>query len=115
MRLWERPKKEMVYNISYNEEGTLDSRMRVRLFIKTGKIANYTVQLEHMLGKDWIHVVRFNYCHGFVHKDFYNRNGEQTKKTDLGTFPDLREAVEMAMADIRHNYKRYISIFKEGF
>jgi hypothetical protein len=86
--------------------------MRVKIFTDAGKIVNYVVQLEHLNEDYWKQVVRFNYYHGFVHKDFYNKKGEQTKKIYLGVFSDLKNAVELAITDIRQNYKKYIEIFR---
>ncbi len=114
MRFWERPTKEMVREIEFDEKGKPITKMRIRFFIKRRKIDNYVVQLEHVLGGDWKQVVRFNYYHGFAHKDTYNQDGEQTKKVDLGTFSDLKDAVDLAIMDISRNYKEYIRRFKEG-
>jgi len=111
MRFWERPTKEIVKDIQFDGDGSPVTRVRIRLFVRKGKIENYVVQLEHMTGNCWKQIVRFNYFHGFVHKDFYNADGIQ-KKVDLGQFPDLKDAVDLAIRDINENYKRYIDKFK---
>lgn len=114
MRFWERPKKDIVKEIGFDENGNPVTKLRIRLFIKRGKLHNYTVQLEHLLEEDWKQVVRFNCFHGFVHKDIYNITGEQTDKIDLGEFDDLRDAVSLAIKDINDNHEYYIRKFKKG-
>ncbi|MBM3304071.1 MAG: hypothetical protein FJY76_03160 [Candidatus Aenigmarchaeota archaeon] len=111
MRFWERPKKEMVVDIENDEAGEPFIRMRTRLFIHKGKITNYVVQLEHLVGEDWKQVIRFNCYHGIVHKDIYNMDGRQVRKVDMGSFSDLKDAVDFATNDIRGRYKEYIRRF----
>ncbi len=114
MRFWERPAKDMVREMEFDDEGKPITKMRIKLFINKGKIDNYVVQLEHLMDSNWKQVVRFNYYHGFAHKDVYNKNGEQARKVDSGIFSDLKDAVDMAITDISRNYKEYIRKFKEG-
>lgn len=113
MRFWEKPKKEIIRDFEFNDEGKVDARMRINIFTKSGNLTNYVVQLEHLLDNDWKQVIRYNYYHGIVHKDIYDRNGAQTKKTDLNIH-DLKEAVAFAVMDISQNYKNYIKAFKDG-
>jgi hypothetical protein len=112
MRLWERPKKELVKELNKDEEGNPITRMRLKLFTERGKLYNYVVQLEHLMDCDWKEVVRFNYSHGFVHKDIYNKEGKQVRKIDLGHFANLKDAVDMAETDINQNHEKYIRRFR---
>jgi len=111
MRFWENPAREFDRELKKDEEGNVVTRARIRLFIKRGKIRNYAVQLEHLVGCDWKEVVRFNYSHGFVHKDVYDINGNQVRKIDLGEFYDLKDAVDMAVSDISQKHEQYIKRF----
>lgn len=43
MRFWERPKKEIIKLLEFDENGRELSRLRTRLFIKKGKLKNYVV------------------------------------------------------------------------
>jgi len=114
MRFWERPKKEIVKEIEFDENGNPLTRLRIRLFIKGGEIYNYTVQLEHSLKEEWKQIIRFNCFHGFAHKDVYNIAGEQIDKIDLGTFDNLKDAVSLAIKDINDNHKEYVRRFRKG-
>lgn len=111
MRLWENPKKEILKEIEFDADGSPITRVRIRLFIKKGRINNYVVQLEHLLENEWRQVIRFNYFHGFAHKDVYNKDGKMVDKKDLGPFRDLKDAVSLAIKDINENYKDYIGKF----
>ena len=114
MRFWERPTKEFLRDMEFDENGKPITKMRIRIFLKRGKVCNYVVQLEHLIDVDWKQVVRFNYYHGFYHKDFYNLEGQQIKKVNLNEFSGIIEAVDFAVADISRRYKEYIRTFKEG-
>jgi hypothetical protein len=111
MRFWEKPKMELVDELKRDEEGNITARVRTRLFTRKGKICNYVVQFEHAVDGDWKEVVRFNYSHGFVHKDIYDINGRQVRKIDMGTFHDLKDAVDMALTDISQKHEAYIKRF----
>jgi len=113
MRFWEKPEKEIINEIEFDEEGNPITRVRIRLFIKRGRIENYTVQLEHSLDKEWKQIVRFNYCHGFFHKDVYDKMGRIINKIDMGSHIDLKHAVDFGIKDINKNYKEYIRKFKK--
>lgn len=113
MNLFGDPKKEIINELEFDENGELVTRARMRLFITKGKIENYVVQLEHLMGNDWKQVVRFNYSHGFVHKDIFDIYGNQVNKIDLGSSTNLKHVVESAIKDIKENYKDYIDKFKK--
>ncbi len=113
MRFWERPKKEILLPLLFDENANEIARMRIRLFLKKGKLRDYTVQLEYKIGGDWKEVLRYNYAHGFAHRDIHSIGGKKWKE-DLGGASDLNMFVQMAKKDISENFEEYIRNFQSG-
>jgi len=116
MRFWERPKKEFIIGLLFDEKGNEIAKMRVRFFIKNGKLENYVAQLEYKLKgffERWKVVVRHNCYHGFSHKDMFTASGKK-RKVELGKFTDMNEAVEFAIKDISNNFESYIREYERG-
>lgn len=116
MRFWEKPKKEIVIPLDYDENGNEIARMRIRLFIKRGKLENYVVQLEYNVRKllnRWKNIVRYNFYHGFAHKDLLKSNGRYIKE-EIGRFEDLSKVVVIAIKDIKDNFEKYIREYESG-
>lgn len=56
-------------------------------------------------------MIRFNYYHGFAHKDIFTLDGKKFKE-DLERFVDLTKALRFAQNDINTNWQDYIKRFK---
>jgi len=72
---------------------------------RNGSIVGFVVQYETKVAEDWYPVVRYDCGHGMAHKDVLDMRGHQEKYL-LGV-NDLRQALAIADADIRHNWQRY--------
>jgi len=110
-----RLKKEYFHRfLVVDEEGDEIARIRVKIFKERGRLTNYVVQLEYKLGKifkPWKPVVRYNYCHNFVHKDTFNTKGRKIKREYFGKYKDLKDAAKMAEHDLKLNFQHYIKWF----
>lgn len=76
---------------------------------RNGSIVGFVVQYETKVDDDWHPVVRYDCAHGMAHKDVLDIHGHGEKYL-LGV-SDLREALAIADADIRHNWQRYKTRF----
>lgn len=76
------------------------------------KIVFFRVQLETLVGKDWMPVVRYDTAHGFAHRDLLDRRG-QIVKTPLFN-QELNDALTFAENDLKTNWKFYKEHFLEG-
>ena len=72
---------------------------------RNGSIVSFVIQYETKVGDDCHPVVRYDCAHGVAHKDLLDVRGRQEKHL-LGV-SDLREALAIADAGIRHNWQRY--------
>jgi hypothetical protein len=71
----------------------------------------FVIQLETYLDGQWRTVVRYDTAHGHAHRDWYRRDGTQTK-TFLGM--DFTIARTFAQHDILQHWRRYLQLFMEG-
>lgn len=64
------------------------------------------VQLETSIKEEWAPVIRYNYSHGFPHKDLLFSNRKKIKE-DI--FEDnLAKVVNLAINDLKRNWKKYL-------
>jgi len=70
------------------------------------RIVDFVVQLEHKMNDDWKEIVRYNYAHGFPHRDLILSNGSKRKERIHGE--DLNEVFNFAVEDIKMNWERYL-------
>lgn len=75
------------------------------------KIVFFRVQLETIVGKNWMPVVRYDTAHGFAHRDLLDKRG-QTVKTPLFN-QDLNDALTFAENDLKTNWTFYKERFLE--
>ncbi len=80
-------------------------RIRVSLELRRNKVSNMVVQLEVFI-QDWKPVARYDYAHGFPHRDLLFADGGKLKEPvedrDLG-----RVATE-AIEDLKKNWSHYL-------
>ncbi len=70
-----------------------------------GKVLEFVVQYEILLGNKWMPVVRYDTAHGYAHKDLINPDGSK-EKIFMGVV-NLNEALTLADKDINENWERY--------
>lgn len=80
-------------------------RIRVILELKYSKVADLVVQLEILL-EEWMPVVRYNYAHGFPHRDLLFSDGRKLKEPieQRGLGRIATEAIE----DLKTNWLQYL-------
>ncbi len=81
-------------------------RMRVKLDIYRGKLADIVLQYESWIEEKWIPIIRYDMAHGFFHRDEMNYKGEEVTKTTLD-FADLETAANFAEQDIKDKWEFY--------
>ena len=85
----------------------LDARDRIRVQFKKdrGKITDFVVQYETLVGEKWQAVVRYDTAHGRPHTDVIRPDG--TKEKRLLHFPNFNDAFSYAEEDVKANWERY--------
>lgn len=62
---------------SLDEDG--NERLRVRLTIRKGVLADIVFQYESLIKNKWTAVVRYDLAHGFFHRDVLKPDGGKEK------------------------------------
>jgi hypothetical protein len=89
-----------------------EDRRRYRHVKQGARIVGFVLQFETKLGSEWLPVIRYDCAHGAAHKDLLDIRRRQEKHL-LGV-SDLREAIALADADIRQNWRQYKARFLAG-
>lgn len=92
---------------------SLEARYRVEFVTEKGKIQEFVVQLEFMVGGEWRPVVRYDTAHGLPHCDAYAPNGTVTPHQPLRTI-DYNEALTYAETRVREHWPELIRPFQEA-
>ena len=87
--------------------------MRVRIVTERGKVVDFLVQYETLIGESYRAVVRYDCSHGFAHRDLLNRRGDVIDKWAFPEDMDFKECLAHADQDLRTNWKRYKQWFIE--
>jgi len=69
-------------------------------------------QLETLVGKTWMPVVRYDHAHGFAHRDLLDKRGHAIKTPLFNQ--DLNDALTFAENDLKTNWVSYRERFLEG-
>ena len=77
----------------------------------SGLIVNYVVKLILRVDNVYHEVIRFDSGHNCPHKDILDRNGRVVKKTWY-EFLDNKQALDLAIRDLKDNYDLYIERFE---
>jgi hypothetical protein len=80
-------------------------RIRVRFKKERGRIIDFVVQYETLLGDRWQPVIRYDTAHGRAHTDVIRPDGTQEKR--LLHFPNYNDAFSYAQEDVQTNWQRY--------
>ena len=92
-------------------------RIRVRLNILRGVVVDFVVQYETPVVEqtdDHFVVVRYDASHQRAHRDLLDRRGRSIRKTWLAEHLTFSEAVSLAIAEIKQNWRRYRQDFFLG-
>lgn len=89
------------------------NRLRVRIDIENGKMANFAVQYESLIDGKWMAIVRYHMEHGFFHRDVMTKRGEKIKTPIEIT--DLVSATIYAEQDIKDKWEFYRQRFLKGY
>lgn len=98
---------EKRYLIPYS----LDVQKRHHHETQRGKVVRFMVQLEVLVQGEWKPVIRYDYAHGYAHRDRFNLQGDQLKE-DLGM--SYEEALTFADEDIDNHWETYRNHFLKG-
>lgn len=82
------------------------SRLRVLIVTRRGKVSGFLVQLETLIGEVWVPVARYDTAHGFAHLDILHHGSSAEKIRLVET--DLNKALEAAFTDLLANAESYI-------
>jgi len=82
-------------------------RLRIKVILKKGKVADILVQYESLINGKWMQIVRYDCAHGFFHRDIIYPNGEQEKQAI--EFDDLNSALTYAEQDLKDHWGIYKS------
>jgi hypothetical protein len=80
-------------------------RLRIRLTIENGQIADLVIQYESFIDEKWTGIVRYDMKHGFFHRDLMTSGGEKIKTAI--EMPDLKTASTYAEQDIKDKWEFY--------
>ncbi len=84
-------------------------RLRFKIVTKKSKVTDFVVQLEIFVRNKWYSVVRYDFAHGFAHRDVLSPRGEEEKMPlSLET---LEQCIQYAEQDLTDRYEWYIEQF----
>ena len=92
----------------------LTDSIEIHVYFETvgGYIVNFAVKLILKYEDKLCEIVRFDSAHGCPHKDILNIHG-MIKRKIWYEFLDNKQALDMAIKDIKDNYELYVRRFIE--
>ena len=84
-------------------------RLRFKIITRKGKVVDFVVQLELNFKGRWYQVVRYDFAHGFPHRDILTPRGDE-EKTPLA-LETLEQCVQYAEQDLMDRHEWYIERF----
>ena len=84
-------------------------RLRFRIVTRKGKVIDFIVQLEVFAKHKWHPVVRYDYAHGFPHRDVLSPRGDEEKTPLL--LATLEQCVQYAEQDLMDRSEWYVEQF----
>jgi hypothetical protein len=85
--------------------------LRIRFSTERGSVTNFTVQYETMIGDQVLPVIRYDCTHGFAHVDVLAPDGTQVSKRPMSEHLSLKQAMQLAIADLTENWETYRARF----
>ena len=70
------------------------------------RVKNFVIQLETFNKGEWRGVVRYNYSHGFPHRDLIFYDGRKVKERIKED--DLSRVVNLAIGEIKRNWRGFL-------
>jgi hypothetical protein len=84
---------------------TGEDRIRFKFVVENGKVVDTVVQYECLAEGKWREVVRYDFAHGFFHRDLIAPKGETVKKRiDID---NLKIATVYAEEDLKDRWEWY--------
>jgi hypothetical protein len=84
---------------------TGEDRIRFKFVVDNGKVVDIVVQYECLSEGKWREVVRYDFAHGFFHRDLISPKGEKEKKRiDID---NLKLATIYAEEDLKDRWEWY--------
>ncbi len=88
-----------------------ETRIRTRMTSDNrGEVRKFTVQLEVLIGEEWLSVVRYDNAHGEAHID---PKGVTYDKVWLNLREPFNEAFTLAESELKRTYERHLARFLE--
>ena len=86
----------------------------VHVYFETasGIIINFVVKLVFEINNRYYEIIRFDSAHGCPHKDVLNVEGKVIRKIWYD-FLDYKQALDVAIKDLKDNHELYIERFKK--
>jgi hypothetical protein len=82
-----------------------EDRIRFRFKLEKGKVVDMMIQLECLISGKWNEVVRYDFAHGFFHRDMISPKGEKEKKKI--EIDNLKTATVYAEEDLKDRWEWY--------
>ena len=82
-----------------------EDRLRFRFRLEKGSVTDMMMQYECRIDDKWFEVVRYDFAHGFFHRDLISPKGEKVKKAiDIS---DMKLAAIYAEEDLKDRWEWY--------
>lgn len=94
----------------------LDHETRIRTRMTTndrGEVQKFTVQLEVLVGEEWLPVVRYDNAHGEAHIDYIDPKGVTYDKAWLDLHAPFNVALTLAESELKRTYGQHRARFLE--
>ena len=82
-----------------------EDRMRYRFRLEKGDVTDMMIQYEAKFEEQWHQVVRYDFAHGFFHRDLILPKGEKVKKAI--EIDDMKLASIYAEEDLKDRWEWY--------
>jgi hypothetical protein len=79
--------------------------MRSRFRLEKGNVIDMMIQYESMIEEQWYEIVRYDFAHGFFHRDLISPKGEKVKKKI--EIDDMKLAALYAEQDLKDRWEWY--------
>ena len=90
---------------------TVEDRIRLKFYTKTGEVKNFVVQYESFVKHKWQEILRYDTMHDFLHQDICHPRQKSDKiKLDI---TDLNQALNYAIQDIKAKWQFYRDRYEE--
>ena len=94
----------------YVEEFDDQVRLRVCMYIRSGKLMRFAVAVEYRVEDErFVRVVGIDNFHGYAHRHVFRRGGTQVSKpTPMPDSKDTARSLAWAIAHLRRFHQKYV-------